>query len=143
MPFTSVRHVLTARPDAVPQARRLIRSYVDERCPNADAIREGVALAVSEAVGNAVRHAYPDAPGNVEITSRVAGDWLEVVVRDWGVGWRPSSDPGLGLGIPLMETMAELSVAPAPGGGCTVSLRFPCPSVPRPSTAVEDELHHA
>src|SRR3954447_25427321 len=100
MPFTSVRHVLTARPEAVPQARRLIRSYVDDHCANADAIREDVALAVSEAVGNAVRHAYPDAPGKVQIRSRMVGDWLEVVVRDWGVGWRASSDPGLGLGIP-------------------------------------------
>ena len=96
MPFTSVRHVLTARPDAVPEARRLIRSYIEEHCPNADAIRENVALAVSEAVGNAIRHAYDDEPGRVEVATRHAGGWLEVVVRDWGKGWRPSTQPGLG-----------------------------------------------
>src|SRR5947209_17669369 len=93
MPFTSVRHVLTARPDAVPEARRLIRSYIEEHCLNADAIRENVALAVSEAVGNAIRHAYEDEPGRVEVTARHADGWLEVFVRDCGTGWRPSSYP--------------------------------------------------
>jgi anti-sigma regulatory factor (Ser/Thr protein kinase) len=126
MPFTSVRHVLTARPGAVPEARQLMRSYVEEHCPNADAIRENVALAVSEAVGNAVRHAYDDDSGRVEIAARHAADWLEVVVRDWGKGWRPSSDPGLGLGVPLMRSMAELAVTAPDGGGCRVSLRVPC-----------------
>jgi anti-sigma regulatory factor (Ser/Thr protein kinase) len=127
MPFTSVRHVLTARPEAVPEARRLIRSYVEEHCRDAAAIREDVALAVSEAVGNAVRHAYGDVPGRVEVSARLEPDWLEVVVRDWGTGWRPSADPGLGLGIPLMRMMADLSVAAGPDGGCMVSLRFPSP----------------
>jgi anti-sigma regulatory factor (Ser/Thr protein kinase) len=126
MPFTSVRHVLTARPGAVPEARQLIRSYVEEHCLNAGVIRENVALAVSEAVGNAVRHAYDDDSGRVEIAARHAGDWLEVVVRDWGKGWQPSSDPGLGLGVPLMRSMGELSVTAPDGGGCRVSLRFVC-----------------
>jgi anti-sigma regulatory factor (Ser/Thr protein kinase) len=143
MPSNSVRHVFAARPEAVPQARRLIRSYVEDHCPNADAIRENVALAVSEAVGNVVRHAYPHTPGTLEVTCRIAGDRLEVVVRDWGAGWRPSSDPGLGLGVPLMRTMAELSVSPAPGGGSRVSLRFPCPSVPDAASPARNELHHA
>ena len=143
MPFTSVRHVLTARPEAVPAARQLIRSYVEEHCANAAAIREDVALAVSEAVGNAVRHAYDGEPGPVEVMARRAGEWLEVVVRDWGTGWRPSSDPGLGLGVPLMRTMAKLSVTPPRDGGCRVALRFPCPSrsAGSPDAAAERELH--
>lgn len=130
MPFTSVRHVLIARPDAVPEARRLIRSFLDEHCLNADAIREDVALAVSEAVGNVVRHAYDDAAGRVELKARRAGEWLEVVIRDWGKGWQPSSNPGLGLGVPLMRTMGDLSVTAPPDGGCRVALRFACSSRP-------------
>ena len=129
MPFTTVRHVLTARPDAVPKARRLIRSYVEVHCPDAAAIREDVALAVSEAVGNAVRHAYAGSQGDIELSAQVEGDCLVVVVRDWGVGWRPSHDPGLGLGVPLMRTMGELSVTRAEDGGSRVVLRFPCPHV--------------
>jgi len=126
MPFTHVRHVLTARPDAVPEARRLIRSYVEEQCPNAGAIRDAVALSVSEAVGNVVRHAYPEPSGDIEITAQVEDGWLHVVVRDWGMGWRPSPDPGLGLGVPLMRTMADFSVTAVPDGGSRVVLRFPC-----------------
>jgi anti-sigma regulatory factor (Ser/Thr protein kinase) len=127
MPFTQVRHVLTARPDAVPEARRLIRAYVDENCSSSAAIRDGVALAVSEAVGNVVRHAYRSEPGPVEITACTDGDRLEVTVRDWGVGLRQSPDPGLGLGLPLMRTMAEVSMHPAAEGGCRLVLRFPGP----------------
>ncbi len=126
MPFTTVRYVLTARPDAVPEARRLIRSYVEVHCPNAAAIREDVALAVSEAVGNAVRHAYAGSQGDIELTAQVESDWLVIVVRDWGIGWRPSPDPGLGLGVPLMRTMGDLSVTRAEDGGSRVVLRFPC-----------------
>jgi anti-sigma regulatory factor (Ser/Thr protein kinase) len=144
MPFTSVRHVLIARPHAVPHARRLIRSYVEDHCPNAEAIREDVALAVSEAVGNVVRHAYADSPGRVQITARQVGGRLEVAVRDWGTGWRPSPNPGLGLGLPLMRTMAEMSVTPARGGGCKVVLRFPCvDAAAEPGTTDRNELRHA
>ena len=43
-------------------------------------------LAVTEACGNAVRHAYPDSDGSVEVAYLVAEDRLEMIVEDQGTG---------------------------------------------------------
>jgi serine/threonine-protein kinase RsbW/stage II sporulation protein AB (anti-sigma F factor) len=72
---------------------------------------DAIALAVTEAVTNAVVHAYVDAPepGEVEVVvQRVADDCVEILVCDAGRGMRPRTDsPGLGLGLPLIATLAE------------------------------------
>lgn len=43
-------------------------------------------LAVTEACGNAVRHAYPDSDGSVEVAYLVSEDRLEMIVEDQGTG---------------------------------------------------------
>jgi serine/threonine-protein kinase RsbW len=72
--------------------------------------REDIALAVSEAVSNAVLHAYADheVPGDVGVSACMTEGALEVTVCDEGSGIvpRPQS-PGLGLGLALMGRMAE------------------------------------
>src|SRR5262245_58871733 len=46
-----------------------------------------VCLAATEALSNAVRHAYPsDALGDVEIGAAIRGDSLDVTIRDFGLG---------------------------------------------------------
>ncbi|HEX6988096.1 MAG TPA: ATP-binding protein, partial [Bacillota bacterium] len=47
---------------------------------------EEIKVAVSEAVTNAVVHAYPDEPGVVHVRAEVDGEQLTVVVSDHGVG---------------------------------------------------------
>jgi serine/threonine-protein kinase RsbW/stage II sporulation protein AB (anti-sigma F factor) len=72
-----------------------------------------VDLAVSEAVTNAVVHAYRDRhpgaeSGQVRITVTVEDGELLVVVSDEGMGLAPRLDsPGAGLGLPLMATLAD------------------------------------
>ena len=68
-----------------------------------------VRLAVTEALANVVRHAYPDgAAGPVDIEVRTVRSELTVTVSDAGGGVRPRPDsPGLGLGLPLIATLAE------------------------------------
>jgi serine/threonine-protein kinase RsbW len=87
--------------------------------------RDSVAVAVSEAVTNAVRHAYPpDAVGDVELAAATDGEWLTVRVRDRGRGTESTS---LGLGMPLMERLAdrvEVGASEA-GAGTVVVLEFP------------------
>src|SRR4051794_26485303 len=85
-------------------------------------------LAVTEALTNAVRHAYAGrAPGPVAVRVEADGDRFTVTVMDEGGGLRPRPDsPGLGLGLPLMSRLADsLEFLDRPGGGTEVRLAFP------------------
>lgn len=66
-------------------------------------------LAVTEACTNVVVHAYPDGvEGPLEVSASLAGEHLTVVVRDRGKGIGPRPDsPGLGLGLPLIASLAD------------------------------------
>jgi serine/threonine-protein kinase RsbW len=76
-----------------------------------DRLVDDLRLAISEAVTNAVLHAFRgcDQPGTITVTVDVrAGDVAEVVVRDDGMGMTPRSDsPGLGLGLGLIARLAD------------------------------------
>jgi serine/threonine-protein kinase RsbW/stage II sporulation protein AB (anti-sigma F factor) len=79
-----------------------------------------IRLAVSEAVTNAVLHAYRDRdPGQIRVDARLAEGSLRIVVEDDGFGPLPRSDsPGLGLGLPTIASVAdavELSAGKAAG----------------------------
>lgn len=68
-----------------------------------------VRLAVTEACSNVVVHAYADrTPGSLEVCVTLHGDELTVIVRDDGVGIAPNpASPGLGLGLPLIASLAD------------------------------------
>jgi serine/threonine-protein kinase RsbW len=117
---------LVALPEHVAGARRAVTIYA--RAQGMEDTTD-LALAVSEAVTNAVQHAYPDhgSPGEVRITvQRHLDDGLEVWVRDEGRGMRPRSDsPGAGLGLPVIATLVqELEITRCEGGGTCVRMLF-------------------
>lgn len=129
MPANSLRQLLRSTPDAVPRARHVLGDFVQEQCPGSPEIAEPVALAVSEAVGNAVRHAYPGGTGPVELEAELQEPDLVIYVRDEGVGVGGiSSTPGLGLGMTIMRRMGRLRIDRRPEGGTQVALRFRCHS---------------
>jgi anti-sigma regulatory factor (Ser/Thr protein kinase) len=67
-----------------------------------------IKLAVTEACTNVVVHAYPEGEGPLGVRARVDDRRLTVVVTDEGRGIVPRADsPGLGLGLPLIATLAE------------------------------------
>lgn len=68
-----------------------------------------IRLAVTEACTNVVVHAYPDGRGGpLEVLATLKGEELTVVVRDEGEGITPRrNSPGLGLGLPLIASLAE------------------------------------
>jgi anti-sigma regulatory factor (Ser/Thr protein kinase) len=87
-----------------------------------------VALCVTEAVTNAVVHAYRGAPSAggvvVELVSH-DGDGLEICVSDHGRGLAPRADsPGAGLGMPLIAAMADRIEIDTGAQGTRVSMRF-------------------
>ena len=55
-----------------------------------------------------VGHAYPSGEGPITLRATVDAGVLRVVVADEGRGILPRADsPGLGLGLPLIATLAE------------------------------------
>jgi serine/threonine-protein kinase RsbW len=97
---------------ATPEHVRDARTRVAELATRAgvpQAQVDGIRLAVTEAVSNAVVHGYRGGrPGVVTVTAEVADAELRVVVRDDGCGLRPRTDsPGPGLGLPLIAEVAE------------------------------------
>jgi anti-sigma regulatory factor (Ser/Thr protein kinase) len=68
-----------------------------------------IKLAVTEACTNVVIHAYErDDTGDLEVDASIDDQRLTVVIRDNGRGIVPRPDsPGLGLGLPLIATLAE------------------------------------
>jgi serine/threonine-protein kinase RsbW len=68
-----------------------------------------VKLAVTEACTNVVVHAYPNGDeGPMAVTAGLRDGALTVVVSDEGRGILPRPDsPGLGLGLPLIATLAS------------------------------------
>jgi serine/threonine-protein kinase RsbW len=67
-----------------------------------------VKLAVTEACTNVVVHAYPNGDGPMHVRAGLADGALTVIVSDEGRGILPRPDsPGLGLGLPLIATLAS------------------------------------
>ena len=97
---------------------------------------EDIKTAVSEAVTNAIVHAYPDTIGRVQMKGRVcAGNVLELTVRDYGRGipdvdkarqpmFTTGGEERSGMGFTIMESlMDKLTVRSVPGRGTTVVMR--------------------
>ena len=97
---------------------------------------EDIKTAVSEAVTNAIVHAYPDAIGTVTLKMRVCpGNVLELTVKDRGRGIadvekarQPMFTTGgaerSGMGFTIMESfMDNLTVRSVPGRGTTVTMK--------------------
>jgi anti-sigma regulatory factor (Ser/Thr protein kinase) len=119
---------VTAEPVAVRTLRREVARFACEVGVDPRRV-DDLRLAVTEAVSNAVRHAYAgrDDAGPVGVRAEAGARTFTVAVVDEGGGLRPRPDsPGLGLGLPLMSRLADsLEFLERPGGGTEVRLGFP------------------
>jgi len=96
-----------------------------------------MALLVSEAVGNALRHAYPDGrDGRVRVVLRRTAEGFELAVADDGVGLAEGA-PKTGFGLTVAQLMAqqlrarletEAGQAGAEQPGLRISVRVPMDS---------------
>ena len=112
--------------EAPGSARAAVRAFVE--CKALDTAElDAMVLCVSEAVTNAVLHAYDgQAPGDVELEAGLFDEHLDLVVRDHGKGLAPRSDsPGFGIGLPLISQMASSAeVHTHEAGGTEITMRF-------------------
>ena len=88
-------------------------------------------LAITEACSNAVRHAYPNGGGVVEILYDLQADRLVIEVADDGAGFELQDgldDSGDlsegGLGIAIIRSIADEFEIDSPGNGRGSRLRF-------------------
>ena len=92
-----------------------------------------IALAVSEALTNAVLHAFVRQPaGTMTLLAEAAFDALLVRITDDGSGMRSRVDsPGMGLGLNLIgQLTSSAELLPGPRGtGTEVRLRFDAPGM--------------
>jgi len=123
------RVVHPARADEAARMRHEARTWLAGLELDQDA-RERVLIAVSEAVENAIEHAYPsDAEGTVELTLWCEADSVNVRVTDHGT-WSGGSEPvadgshaARGRGFVLMQRSVDSVAIRHTRSGTTVALR--------------------
>lgn len=115
-------------------ARTAAACFAAQLDPTLEEVND-IKTAVSEAVTNAIVHAYPETLGKVSLKLRIReGNVLEIVVKDWGVGiadveqartplFTTGNEERSGMGFTIMESfMDTLKVRSVPGKGTTVTM---------------------
>lgn len=115
-------------------ARAAAAGFASQLDPTLEELGD-IKTSVSEAVTNAIVHAYPDTIGKIYMRLRIIdGEKLEIVVRDWGKGidnleqaMEPMFTSGggerSGMGFTIMESfMDKLKVKSKPDKGTTVTM---------------------
>src|SRR4051794_24934276 len=91
-----------ARAEAIREARQALSDFAAAAGADEGQV-EAVRLASSEALTNAVVHAYRDQTGTIRVTAAEISGELWVLIADDGCGFEPRADrPGLGLGLGLI-----------------------------------------
>jgi serine/threonine-protein kinase RsbW/stage II sporulation protein AB (anti-sigma F factor) len=108
IPHATLRRSAPATPASVAR----LRSAVADHLIAAGIVSlqvQRIKLAVSEAISNAVLHAYQGAaaPGDVHVAVEILRGAVHVTVSDDGGGMSPRMDsPGAGLGLPIIASVA-------------------------------------
>ena len=116
-------------------ARAAVAAFAAQLDPTMDELGD-IKTAVSEAVTNAIVHAYPEEMGVVFLRARILhGDTLELTIKDRGRGipdvkqameplYSTGGEERSGMGFTIMESfMDKLQVRSRPGKGTTVTMK--------------------
>ncbi len=115
-------------------ARSAVAAFAAQLDPTLEELGD-IRTAVSEAVTNAIVHAYPDDIGTVWLKARILDeDKLEITIKDKGRGipdlkqameplYTTGGEDRSGMGFTIMESFTDkLKVRSAPGKGTTVTM---------------------
>ena len=129
-----LRLELTSITDSVGFVRSVVRTVGYAAGLDTELI-DDMRSAISEACNNVVLHAYPTAAGPLIFSLAVEGDAIEAVVRDQGCGIRPgpARNRGLGMGVTLINTLADRAEFESSELGTEVRMRFNRPAHTVPS----------
>ena len=116
-------------------SRAAVAAFAAQLDPTLDELGD-IKTAVSEAVSNAIIHAYPNSIGRIQLCARITnGEMLELTVRDWGRGiadiekareplYTTGGEERSGMGFTIMESFTDkLRVRSRPGAGTTVTMQ--------------------
>ena len=116
-------------------ARIAAAGFAAQLDPTLDELGD-IKTAISEAVTNAIVHAYPEELGKIVIKMRIMeNNVLSISIRDWGCGIenvdqarKPMYTTGgaerSGMGFTIMESFMDgIKVKSMPGKGTTVTMR--------------------
>jgi anti-sigma regulatory factor (Ser/Thr protein kinase) len=111
--------------DSVPLARNALVSLAEAAGAETGQL-EAVRLAVSEALTNAVIHAFPARPGRIQVTAWAGPREFVIEIADNGLGFQPGDDtPGLGVGLGLIAQVTDdFDIRQPQSGGTEVRMRF-------------------
>jgi anti-sigma regulatory factor (Ser/Thr protein kinase) len=124
-----VQQRVPADADQVPCLRHAATAFASAHCDHDTEM--AIALAVTEACTNVVRHAYPQSHGDVTLSARLDGPDLIFEIIDDGTGiTAPSPAAGLGMGLEVMRRLATTHIS-SNRRGTHVELRFPRRVPPR------------
>jgi anti-sigma regulatory factor (Ser/Thr protein kinase) len=117
-----LRETLSGEPASVARARSAVREFALACGADPD----DLALAISEAVTNALVHGYREgAGGMIELHGYVDGEECVVEVIDRGVGMRPHpARHGLRMGLPVISALAKSVEIVGLDPGTAIRMRF-------------------
>jgi anti-sigma regulatory factor (Ser/Thr protein kinase) len=117
----TLKEQLPATVASVAEARRAVRQFAAGLEVDVD----GMVLAVSEAVANAVIHAYAEDGGVVDLRATASPYEVAVVVRDHGRGMSAAAGPaGAGFGIEIIRRLAQHVAVDDTPEGVALTMRF-------------------
>jgi serine/threonine-protein kinase RsbW len=126
----AIRLTIPAKPEYITLCRLALTGLSRVRELSQETLGD-LKLALTEACSNAVRHAYPEGGGVVEILYDLRPDRLVIEVADDGEGFEPlegldnSDDLSEGgLGIAIIRSIADEFEIESPGNGRGSRLRF-------------------
>jgi anti-sigma regulatory factor (Ser/Thr protein kinase) len=123
--MATLHRFYAAVPASIPNARNELADFAARSGVSDDQLYR-IRLTASEALTNAVEHAYEDENGQIELLGTIIEGELWVLVADEGRGFRRErQSEGLGLGLASMALFSDgLTIATRSSRGLEVRMRF-------------------